>query len=214
MQYAVYLRGETHVKHAIGFIQHQYRDVIELYRVLLNKVKQAAGSGHNDARFLFKVQELAGVVFTAYKHNRLHSQKRGELLEYVVYLYGKLARGHKYQPFALPGGQGLYQWYGKRDGFAGAGLRYAHHVIARAGYGYGLFLYGGRHNKFHAVQGFKQFRGDTQPVKARHRNGRLGFSFYHGNKFLQHFLSSLIQVYIIRRRVWGKEGLSLNNSAN
>src|SRR3546814_11237360 len=43
-------RQEAHVEHAVGFVEHQYLDRVELGAAALEVVDQAAGGGDEDVR--------------------------------------------------------------------------------------------------------------------------------------------------------------------
>ena len=44
------VRQKTHVEHAIGFVEHEMLDVVEMASALFQMVEQPAGRGDNDVR--------------------------------------------------------------------------------------------------------------------------------------------------------------------
>src|SRR5712671_4798016 len=45
---ATHVRDESHVEHAVGFVEHKSLDLLQVHRLLLHVVEQAAGSRHQE----------------------------------------------------------------------------------------------------------------------------------------------------------------------
>ncbi len=55
---ALDVADETHVEHAVGFVQHQDLDVAQVHRALAHVVEQAAGRGDEDVDATLELRDL------------------------------------------------------------------------------------------------------------------------------------------------------------
>ncbi|OIQ72097.1 hypothetical protein GALL_462800 [mine drainage metagenome] len=49
---------ETHIQHAVSFVEHQYLHLTQIHHALLHQVKQPPGCGHQDVNPLFHAADL------------------------------------------------------------------------------------------------------------------------------------------------------------
>ena len=130
-------RQEAHVEHAVGFIQHQDLDRIELGGAAFEVVEQAAGASHDDVGAATQVVDLRLHAGAAVQRGHVEAQATAVGLEAVGDLHRQFAGGHQHQRTRLARAvgrrglrQALQQWQAERGGLAGAGLGAAEHVAA------------------------------------------------------------------------------------
>jgi hypothetical protein len=165
--YLLYLRGEAHVEHAVGLVEHQHLHGGKVHGALAQMVYQAARGGYHHVGVPAQFLHLAVNALAAYYHGGPHPHGRGELLHHRGHLQRQFAGGHQHQALAALGGQLLYHGYGESYGLAGAGLGYAHHVLAFGSGRYGLLLYGRGRGELERVEHRKEFGGYAEAVEAR-----------------------------------------------
>ena len=57
-EHLLYVMDETHVQHAVGFVQHQHLDLAQVQHTLLQQVQQATRSGNQDVNAFFDTADL------------------------------------------------------------------------------------------------------------------------------------------------------------
>ena len=142
---------ETHVEHAVGFVEHEDFDAIEMNGAALHKVEQPSGRCH---QHIDPVRERADLTVDGHAADgQCHpwAQIASVGLEAVDDLSGQFARWAQHQYAATawlraPGGGAEVIENGKREGcgLAGAGLRDADDVPCREHLRDGLGLNRGR----------------------------------------------------------------------
>ena len=141
--------NETHVEHAVGFVDHQQLDAGHQQSAALMMIEQAARrrDQHVDA-----AHQLGILVV---ERHAADDQRDGQLVlgavfyEGFLHLRGEFARRFEDERAGhARAGAALFQHRDHRQhegcGLAGAGLRDAEHVTARENVGNGLFLDRGR----------------------------------------------------------------------
>ena len=139
-QDALQVRQEADVQHAVGLVEHHVLDLVE-HRVLgLDVVQQPAGCGDQHLDAGFELQRLRLHVDAAENDGRAQIGMLGVLLDVLGHLVGQLSRRRQHQCAHRVAGWAhagvfmaqhfLQQRQRERGGFAGAGLRRAHHVTA------------------------------------------------------------------------------------
>ena len=131
---------ETHVEHAVGFIEHEDFDARQVDRFLLHVIEQAAGRGDQYFDAGAQCLYLRIDVDTAIDHGGTQRKVLAVVAHAFFNLRGKLARRREYQRAdGVAGGrrarvlvrrQHLQNRQCKAGGFAGAGLRATHDVLA------------------------------------------------------------------------------------
>ena len=144
---------EAHVQHAVGFVQHQDRDLAQVHRLLAREVQQAPGRGHQDLDALPQLLDLGVDVDAAVDAVGLEGDVLSVGLHALVDLDGQLPRGredeaaHRVQrgreALARHRGEALEQRQREAGGLAGARLGGAEQVAAGKHHGNGLLLDGG-----------------------------------------------------------------------
>jgi hypothetical protein len=135
---ALHRRQEAHVEHAIGFVEHQHFDRVELGGAALHVVEQSAGARDQHvyaATQLFDLRLHAGATVDG---GDVQAQVLAIGAQAFGDLHGKLARRREDQRARLARavaggrafGQALQQRQAERGGLAGAGLGAAEHVVA------------------------------------------------------------------------------------
>ena len=154
---------ETHVQHAVGFVQHQELQPGEIRAPLAHQIQQAARTGDDDIRGGTQGLDLRLLAHSAEDGGHTHRQMAGISPHVVMNLHHQFARGGQHQhpggP-ALPGRErrGQFGQNGQSEGggLAGARLGDADEVVARQNWrdGGGLnrrrlriagFLHGGQY---------------------------------------------------------------------
>ena len=141
---------EAHVEHAVGFVEHEDLDVLEVQRALLVVVEQAAGRGHQDVDALAQAVDLRLHADAAEHHHAGQRQVFAVGAHALFHLRGEFARGRQDEgadgdaaarvAHGLGQRQALQHRQREAGGLAGAGLRAAHQVAALQDDGNGLRL--------------------------------------------------------------------------
>ena len=131
------LVGKAQVEHAVGFVQHQGLQLVELHRVLAEQVEQATGGGHQHVDALAQLHHLRVDAHPAVHRVGAQRQVLAVGAKALMHLLGQLAGRHQHQGAHRIAGhfrafhhQTLQQRQGKTGGLAGAGLRRGHQVTA------------------------------------------------------------------------------------
>ena len=137
---------EAHVQHAVGFVQHQHFQAREIDAAAIQVVDQAARRGDQDVHRLRQQLVLQRVGHAAEDADGFDAHVLAVLACGVVDLVRQFARRGQYQyarafAFALRRlGQALQRRQDEGGGFAGAGLRRSHQVVAGENFGNGRSL--------------------------------------------------------------------------
>jgi len=158
---------KAHVQHAVGFIQDQHFQVIELHRVLLIQVQQASWCGHQHIATATQALHLRIDLHATEYHAGRQWQVLAVSGDAFRHLGGQLAGWREYQGADLivarrcARAQALQKRQGKAGGFAGTGLGGGHHITAGQDGGNGLGLNRGR--GVVATLSHGRLQGITQP---------------------------------------------------
>ena len=79
---------ESHVEHAINFIEHEHLHVLQLNVALVHQVQQAAGSGHQHVHTAMHGLHLAILIHSAEYHRVGEVQETAVGLEAITNLRG------------------------------------------------------------------------------------------------------------------------------
>ena len=122
---------EAHVEHAVGLVEHEAFDVVEIEFALAEQVEQAAGTGDGELRALANAGDLRLLAHAAVDGDAAQAHVLAQLGDDVLRLLGQFARGADDQRAQLvprPGHQAVEEGQDERGGFAGAGLGQTHDV--------------------------------------------------------------------------------------
>ena len=97
VEQAAHLGKESHVGHAVGFVDHHDLDLLEVERVLAQQVGQATGAGNQDVDAAVQRPALRVVADAAVDGAHAEATRRRERLELAADLRGELARGREDQ---------------------------------------------------------------------------------------------------------------------
>ncbi len=132
---------EAHVEHAIGFVQHQHRYLVEHHRLVLHMVEQAAGRRHQDLHAAPQLGDLRVHVHAAVDHGAAKRHMFSVVAEAFRHLDRELARRREHErPHRVARGRRRGAGVGRQPlqdrqreggGLAGAGLRARHEVAPR-----------------------------------------------------------------------------------
>jgi hypothetical protein len=138
---------ETHVEHAIGFVDDEHRHAIEPDVALLDEIEQSSGRGDENIDARFHRGDLRVLVDAAKDDSMFEAEMATIGLQTDVDLERQLARGRKDQGAgaAMLGarpvfGQTLQQWQTEGRSFAGSGLSDTQEVLAGEQWGNGTRL--------------------------------------------------------------------------
>ena len=125
---------ETHVEHAVGFVQYEELHAAEVDQAAVQKVAQAAGRRNQNLSALPDSPQLLAFAHASHRHGGLDAHAVGDLGERFVGLDGEFARGAEDEgldaALAASARQRLEQRKQKRQGLARSGLRGGHQVLA------------------------------------------------------------------------------------
>ena len=171
-QDALQIGQKANVKHAVGFIKDDIFHLVQHRIFGFDVIQQTTGGGHQHFNPSLEFQGLRLHVHATKHHGRAQLGVFGVHLDLLGHLIGQLACRQQHQgPHRMTRWRGggvfmlehaLQQWQGKRGGFAGAGLRCTHHVLARQHHGNGLGLDGRHGFVTHFGDGFRQTGGQLQ----------------------------------------------------
>ena len=135
------VRDEAHVEHTIGFVEHEDFDLPEIDALLLDVVEQSAGCRNQDLDAAADDSKLLLDVDAAEHDCRAQLRVLAVGAKRFLDLHRELARGGEDQrAYGVARGRRarvgqrcefLQDRQGEPGGFSGAGLRPAHHVLAR-----------------------------------------------------------------------------------
>ena len=138
---------EAHVEHAVGFVEHQEFDLVELQPVALDEIEQAAGGRHQDFDALHDRADLAAHRHAADRQRRGQADVAAIGVEAVEDLAGQFAGRREHQHAAGLGlrpdpvfQNAVQDRQREGRGLAGAGLGDADDVAAGDGERDGLGL--------------------------------------------------------------------------
>ncbi|MNQ53030.1 hypothetical protein D3C85_670610 [compost metagenome] len=179
---------ETHVEHAVGFVEDEDFHVAEVDGLLVGQVEQTAGAGDQHVDALGERLDLRVHADATEDAGAFQRYIAGVQLEAVVHLGGQLAGRSQYQHARLARGMAVFavgmaarkqqfeHRQGEAAGLAGAGLRGDHQVAALQDGGNGALLHRGRLGVAGGLDGASQGLGETEGSK-----GHAGFLFHVGN---------------------------------
>ena len=128
---------ETHVEHAVGFVEHQHARRIETHVALFRMIEQTAGRGHEDIEARRERLDLRPLAHAADDDRVAQMQKASIGPDAVADLDGEFARRRQDQRtrgfrFAqlVPDAKPLQQRQRERGGLAGSGLRQTEQVLS------------------------------------------------------------------------------------
>ena len=125
--------NESHVEHAVGFIQHADAHLVELEHALLGQIEQPPRGGDEDIAAAAQCLDLRALADAAEDHHGAQLDEATVVLGAGGDLGGELARGREHQSArraALGCAQVLQDRQHERRRLAGAGLRAREHVAA------------------------------------------------------------------------------------
>ena len=160
---APHIRQETHVEHAVGLVQHQELDLVELAGAALHVVEQPAGGGHQDIHAVAQGVLLLAVADAAEDDGGAQVGEPGEIANGGFDLRGQFAGRFEDQQAGL---RAVLAELGEdrqreRCGLAGAGLRAADDVLAGEDQRNGAQLDGRRLDVAHGLHAFEHRVGKT-----------------------------------------------------
>ena len=88
---------EADVEHAVGFVEHDDFELVELQRAAADVVEHAARRADDDVGAAFELVDLAADRLAAVERHAGHPPAVGELFEFVAHLHGELARRHQHR---------------------------------------------------------------------------------------------------------------------
>ncbi|GIX64757.1 mediator of RNA polymerase II transcription subunit 6 [Babesia caballi] len=160
------LRGETHIKHAIGFVQNQVFDAGEPNLVAVDEIGQTAGGRHADVAAAVQLEQLTADLAATVQDDSANARGEDELAGLGEGLHRELAGRREDQTdgvrlaMAVGGHGGRFRRArgqhrsanGQQEGrrLAGAGLGTRHQVAARHDDGNRVLLDGRRLRVVHA----------------------------------------------------------------
>ena len=130
---------ETHVEHAVGFIEHQHLHLAEVKHALLQQVQQTARGGDQNVDAPFHLADLGVHADAAKHHGGCQFDELAVSLHRLFHLRRQFTRGREHQradavAAKFVGGAGacaqfVQHWQHKGSGFTSAGLRAAKQVM-------------------------------------------------------------------------------------
>ena len=149
LQDLLHVVDEAHVQHAVGLVQHEDLQLLQMDEPLVVEVHQPAGGGHQDVHPPVEGLHLGVLAHTAEDDSVAQGQMAAIGLEAVTDLDGQFPGGGEDQgadgaALHRGGTEPLKDGGGKGAGLACAGLGTAQHVTPFQGRGDGLLLNGGR----------------------------------------------------------------------
>ena len=171
--------GETHVQHAVGFVQHQHFQAGEVNTAGIDVVNQTARGGHQNFVRLGQQVVLDAVGHAAHHtHGFDARQALGKGFCCAGYLLGQLAGGGEHQhtgATALGVFSRLRQAMQRRQqegsGFAGASLCRPDQITSLQQQRNGLFLHRGRCGQLVLGQGGNDTGVEAERLESRLRQG-------------------------------------------
>ncbi len=159
------LRKESHVEHAIRFVENENMNVIQFDRPLFQVINETARGRHDHVRLIAQHLLLKMHGRATDEHRGSKSDAASNLTNHFVGLDGQFAGWEHDEgpPFDLR--QALNHWDGKGERFSGSGLRHANQILPLNGDWDGLRLDRRWGVVFVRIEDIKQFRGNPEAVK-------------------------------------------------
>ncbi len=156
-------RKKSHVQHAVCFVEDQDAQRVEIEKLAIQVIFQAARSSDNYAGSLADGIELRAFRQSANHEPRGHKLRAAQCVELRHHLHGQFPRWHQHQRrnsgrFALQ--QLLDHRDQERQRLAGSGLRGCEHVLALERLRNGRSLHRGRRRKSRVCQSLFHVGGD------------------------------------------------------
>src|SRR5262249_18329392 len=85
-QNALDRRQESHVQHAVGFVKHEYFDVVEISKLAIHEILQASGSGNQQLRPGSQTLDLRFLRYASDDERSFSHSLRAQLLILLVNL--------------------------------------------------------------------------------------------------------------------------------
>ena len=95
--------AEADVEHAVGFVEHDELELVELQRAAAEVVEDAAGRADDDVGALLQPVDLRAERLAAVDGRGANLAAVGQPFDFVADLHGQLARGHQDQGAAADG---------------------------------------------------------------------------------------------------------------
>ena len=162
--------AESHVEHAIRFIEHDEPHAVQLHRAALQVINDAARCPDNNLDAALQLIGLPLERRPAINRQRLHAAlEGGQFVHLLRHLGGQLPRGTKHQHLhgALGGDGQLDGRNGKGRRFARAGLRLSDDIASLKQNRDGSRLDRSRLLETQRGDGFQNFRRKPQPVEGQ-----------------------------------------------
>jgi hypothetical protein len=166
---------ESHIEHAIGFVEDEELDLIEFAGAAAEVIEEAAWCGDEDIDAGLEGFELSAVADAAVDDSDLEFGEAREVTAGGFDLGGEFAGGFEDKGARVVGGIGELSEDGEGEGggFAGASLGAADDVVAIEDEGYGAKLDGCGFDVSHSADAIEDGFGQAQACE-RHRGWRLG----------------------------------------
>ena len=132
-QHPLDLGQEAHVGHAVGFVDHERLDLVEVELVALEQVDQPARCAHRDFDAAAQVADLPFHRRAAVERGDPDAGLLGERLQDVDDLLGELTGRDEHECGRVARARGLEPLQHRQpegEGLARSGLRFAAHVVA------------------------------------------------------------------------------------
>lgn len=94
-QYSSNVRKKSHIKHMIGFVNHQHFYPGEVDRSTVHVVKEPTGAGNNNLCAPFQFLNLSVDVHPAVDGNASHAGLFSQAVDGIVNLFSQFASGGK-----------------------------------------------------------------------------------------------------------------------
>ena len=177
-QHPFHLRHEPHVRHAVGFVEHQGLQPLHRHLPAIPEVDEAAGSGDDHIDTLAQFGHLAVQVGSSVHGHGVQAEFAGQGRQHPVDLDGELTgrQEHERERPSRPARRAvalrltrrfdvLEERHSESEGLPRPGLGLAADVAARQGVGHREGLNGkGAHDAFISER-LDQFQGDTERLE-------------------------------------------------
>jgi hypothetical protein len=127
------VRKETHVEHAVSFVENESLYTREVYRSSTKMVQETAWARYDDLWATTKVRHLTSMRHTAVNRYALNARTRSELLDTVVNLLSKLtsrSENERLAPLFLASRELLQDRQYERRGLSSTSLRETDNVVS------------------------------------------------------------------------------------
>ena len=168
---------KAHVEHAVGFVQHQNFNLVQLHRILVLQIQQATWSRNQNVDAAAQLHHLRVDAYPAENHQRTNVEIAAIVTHVLTNLRRQLAGWGQDQGADRTTAFGVrlvfYQQFQQRQGkarsFAGTGLGARHQVTALQNGGDRLLLDWGWLNVALLCDRAQNFRVQAKGIK-RHKN--------------------------------------------